>query len=90
MIESNVYKPWALVRINGVLTLFYITSYGSSGGGPVGGAITGYRGYPADDTGRVAPGGDSVWVNPRDFIRDWRTRPSTVNLYKAIGVATAA
>ena len=88
-IQSNVFKPWALVRIDGKLTLFYVTSYHSEGGFPIGGPITGYRGHPSDDNGRIE-NGESVWVYPRDFLKDWRTRPSTANLYKAIGVATAA
>ena len=87
-IQSNVYSPWALVRIDGKLTLFYVTSYGGAGF-PVG-SLTGYRGHPTDDTGRIAPGSESVWVYPRDFIRDWRTRPSSVNLDKAIDKALAA
>lgn len=85
--QSNVYKPWALVRIDGKLSLFYVTSIHSEGGFPIGGPITGYRGHPSDDTGRIAPGSESVWVYPRDFIRDWRTRPSATNLDKAIDQA---
>lgn len=87
--ETRVCDPWALVRVDGKLTLFYVTSYGSSGGGPFGGTITGYRGHPATDDGRIAPGSESIWVYPRDFIRDWRTRPSSANLYKAIDKVNA-
>ena len=88
-IQSNVYSPWALVRIDGKLTLFYVTSYGG-GGFHAGGPITGYRGHPSDNTGRNAQGSESVWVHPRDFIRDWRTRPSAANLDKAIDKALVA
>lgn len=84
----RVARPFALVRIDGRLTLAEVTSIASEGGFPIGGPITGYRVRPMTDEGRIInPSADPVWVRPVDFIRDWAIRPSAVNLDKAIDAA---
>ena len=77
--QTRVYAPWALVRHEGALRLAFITSIG--GGGIVAGPITGYRGHLATDEGRREP--ESRWFNPGQVVRDWRIKPSQINLNKA-------
>lgn len=84
---KTVAAPYALIRLNGALTLAEVVSIHSEGGGFISGPITGYRCRPMHDDGTYSQGFTSVtpgvWVKPLDFIRDWSIRPSAANLAKA-------
>lgn len=86
---SRVAKPYALVKLDGQLTLAEVVSIHSEGWmGP----LTGYRVRPLTDEGvyqnaPISKDDIGVWIKPIQLFKDWAIRPSATNLAKAIDAA---